>query len=180
MRQAFELAWANAHVFGKENSWFSPLTKCSWCLLNASILKANVVPGVSTWTTSGSELLLRLELCSTSTHRSAMFKYVLSKINVAFDLHYACRITTSRQECLQRWWIPRLGRCPSPTSFTSPSLPRRRRLPSLCQRLTMRWKIWKQLDQKYFWLQAMMYLTGRRHFKACTNLWKSPQYFKWH
>ena len=134
-------------------------------------LKANVVPGVSTWTTSGSELLLRLELCSTSTHRSAMYKYVLGKMNVAFDLHDACRITTSRRECLQRWWTPRPGRCPSPTSFTSPSLPRRRHHPSLCQRLTMRWqKISNSLDQEYFCLQAMMYLTGRRHFKACTNL----------
>ena len=76
----------------------------------------------------------------------------MTKMNVAFDLHYACRITTSRLECLQRWWTPRLGKCPSPMSFTSPSLPRRRHHPSLCQRLTMRWKNKKAIGSRIFLL----------------------------
>ena len=55
--------------------------------------------------------------------------------------HYfvSCRTTTSKPGSQQRWWTPRRGTCPSPTSSTSPSWRRRRPRPSLCQRLTMRW-----------------------------------------
>ena len=74
MRQAFELGWANAHVFGN----FHHLDIKDFYLFDNKVhdisVKANAVPGVCIWTTSGSELLLRLEPCSTSTPRSAMFK----------------------------------------------------------------------------------------------------------
>ena len=129
-------------------------------LMLTNILKANVGLGVSTWTISGSELLLRLEPCCTSTHRSATCKYVLFKIQsfvncqneCSFWLALPCRITTFRLECLQRWWTPRPGRCPSPMCFTSPSLPRRRHHPSLCQRLTMRWKNYEIIGSRIFLL----------------------------
>ena len=67
MRQAFELAWANAHVFGKFHH-------CQNALDANYYSKVNAGHGVFTWTTSGSVLQSRLEPCSTSTHRSAMCK----------------------------------------------------------------------------------------------------------
>ena len=57
----------------------------------------------------------------------------------SYSLLVSCRTTTSKLGSQRRWWTPRQGTCPSPTSSTSPSWPRRRPRPSLCQRLTMRW-----------------------------------------
>ena len=74
MRQAFELGWANAHVFGNfyhlDKDWYPFDNK----VYKTFLLKVNADPGVCIWTTSGSELPLRSEPCSTSTPRSAMFK----------------------------------------------------------------------------------------------------------
>ena len=74
MRQAFELGWANAHVFGN----FHHLDIKDQYPLDTKVhdisVKANAVPGVCIWTTSGSELPLRSAPCFTSTPRSAMFK----------------------------------------------------------------------------------------------------------
>ena len=57
----------------------------------------------------------------------------------SYSLLVSCRTITSKLGSQRRWWTPRQGTCPSPTSFTSPSWRRRRPRPSLCQRLTMRW-----------------------------------------
>ena len=124
MRQAYELGWANTYVFAKSRPY---------CLHMDDIwFRAPVEIGAM--------LYFNSQICYVQVY--AVQNTVIpkiTKINVVFDLHCACRITTSRLECLQRWWTPRLGRCPSPMFFTSPSLPRRRHRPSLCQRLTMRW-----------------------------------------
>ena len=142
----------------------------------------HLVPS-SRWDRSNALLQLPDLLCSSKC--SAFPNHVLHPPMYEFSIpltqcdqlhtHYfvSCRTTTSKQGSQRRWWTPRQGTCPSPTSSTSPSWPRRRPRPSLCQRLTMRWPRNIYNLSNFAFLQAMMYLTGRRHFKACTNLWIS-------
>ena len=141
----------------------------------------HLVPS-SRWDRSNALLQLPDLLCSSKC--LAFFNHVLHHpMNTlylsdtvwpaSYSLLVSCRTTTSKLGSQRRWWTPRQGTCPSPTSSTSPSWRRRRPRPSLCQRLTMRWPRNIYNPSSFAFLQAMMYLTGRRHFKACTNLWIS-------
>ena len=141
----------------------------------------HLVPS-SRWDRSNALLQLPDLLCSSEC--SAFLNHVLhppmntlypsdTMWPASYSLLVSCRTTTSKLGSQRRWWTPRQGTCLSPTSSTSPSWPRRRPRPSLCQRLTMRWPRNIYNPSNLAFLQAMMYLTGRRHFKACTNLWIS-------